>query len=108
MFDIEYRGGNSIVIASKKTTLIVDPKLSLVGLKDLKVGGAVELATEPRFTVDDDSVQIIIDGPGEYEVGDFTIKGIAATRKTTKRRRLFTESNAAKSRWGFLEILLRD
>lgn len=80
MFDIEYRGGNSIVIASKKTTLIVDPKLSLVGLKDLKVGGAVELATEPRFTVDDDSVQIIIDGPGEYEVGDFTIKGIAAMR----------------------------
>ena len=34
MFDIEYKGGNSIVIASKKTTLIIDPKLSLVGLKD--------------------------------------------------------------------------
>lgn len=80
MFDIEYKGGNSIVIASKKTTLIIDPKLSLVGLKDLKVSGAVELATEPRFTVDDDSAQIIIDGPGEYEVGDFTIKGIAAMR----------------------------
>ena len=80
MFDIEYKGGNSIVIASKKTTLIIDPKLSLVGLKDLKVSGAVELATEPRFTVDDDGAQIIIDGPGEYEVGDFTIKGIAAMR----------------------------
>ena len=50
MFDIEYKGGNSIVIASKKTTLIVDPKLSLVGLKDLKVSGAVELATEPRLS----------------------------------------------------------
>ena len=32
MFEIEYKGGNGVVIAGKKATLIFDPKLSLVGL----------------------------------------------------------------------------
>lgn len=80
MFEIEYKGGNSLVIASKKTTLSIDPKASLVGLKDLKVKDTVELATEPRFLTGAADSSIIIDGPGEYEVGDFTIHGIAATR----------------------------
>ena len=36
MLDIEYKGGNTVIIATKKTTLAVDPKLSLLGLKDAK------------------------------------------------------------------------
>ena len=31
MFEIEYKGANSIVITSKHTTLVVDPKISLAG-----------------------------------------------------------------------------
>lgn len=80
MFDIEYKGGNGVVITTKKTSLVVDPKLSLVGLKDLSVKGAVELATEARFLVQDGSAQLTLEGPGEYEVGDFAIRGIAAQR----------------------------
>jgi len=80
MFDLEYKGGNSVVFASKKVSLIMDPKLSLVGLKDIKTKDEVELVTESRFQVPNSDARIIIDGPGEYEVGDFTIKGIAATR----------------------------
>ena len=33
VFDIEYKGGNTIVLSGKKTTIITDPKLSLIGLK---------------------------------------------------------------------------
>jgi L-ascorbate metabolism protein UlaG (beta-lactamase superfamily) len=80
MFDIEYKGGNGVVIATKKTTLVVDPKLSLVGLKDLSVKDAVELATEARFAVNDPTARLVIEGPGEYEVGDFSIRGVAAQR----------------------------
>lgn len=80
MFDIEYKGGNGIVISTKKASLVIDPKLSLVGLKDLSVKDAVELATEARFVVEDDSAQLILEGPGEYEVGDFSIRGVAAQR----------------------------
>ena len=80
MFEIEYKGGNSLIVASKKTTLSIDSKASLVGLKDLKVKDTVELATETRFRTGAADAAVVIDGPGEYEAGDFTIRGIAATR----------------------------
>ena len=80
MLDIEYKGGNTVIIATKKTTLAVDPKLSLLGLKDAKTKDAVELATEERFAINSPEARLIIDQPGEYEVGDYTIRGIAATR----------------------------
>lgn len=80
MFDIEYKGGNTVVISTKKSTLITDPKLSLLGLKDLRPKDGVELATEARFALNDDEARLHIEGPGEYEVGDFSILGTAATR----------------------------
>ncbi len=80
MFEVEYKGGNGVVIASKKTTLFIDPKLSLVGLKDLVPKNAVELGTENRLLVNSSDATLIIEGPGEYEVGDVTLKGVAAVR----------------------------
>lgn len=80
MFDIEYKGGNTVVISTKKATLIVDPKLSAVGLKDLSTKDAVVLATEPRFATNASDARLNIEGPGEYEVGDFSIRGAAAHR----------------------------
>lgn len=80
MFDIEYKGGNGVVIATKKTTAVIDPKLSVVGLKDLAIKDAVEIATEARLATNNSDAQLLIEGPGDYEVGDFSITGIAATR----------------------------
>ena len=80
MFDIEYKGANCVVISTKKSKLIIDPKLSLVGLKDLSVKDAVELATEERFVVNDPGATIVLEGPGEYGVAEFDITGIAARR----------------------------
>ncbi len=80
MFDLEYKGGNTIVITSKKATVVFDPKLSVVGLKDFKVKESIVVATEPRFLVNDENVRLVIHSPGEYEVADFTIRGIAAQR----------------------------
>lgn len=80
MFELEYKGGNGVVLTSKKTTIVVDPKLSVIGLKDIKTMDEIELATEERFRVENSDARIIIDRPGEYEVGDFTIRGAAATR----------------------------
>lgn len=80
MFDIEYKGGNTVVIATKKSTAVFDPKLSLVGLKDLVVKDAIEIATEARFVLNNASAQLHIEGPGEYEVGDFSIRATPAVR----------------------------
>ena len=80
MFEIEYKGANSVIISTKKSTLVVDPKVSLVGLKDLSTKDVVEVATESRFALNSDMARLNIEGPGEYGVGEFDIKGIAAQR----------------------------
>lgn len=80
MFEIEYKGAGTVVIATKKSKLITDPKLSLVGLKDIEPKGMIELATEDRFVVGSNERTLLIEGPGEYEVGDFSVKGIPARR----------------------------
>lgn len=80
MFDIEYKGGNTVILSTKKATLIVDPKLSLVGLKDMPTKDAIELATEPRFALRSSDARLSIEGPGEYEISDFSIRGTAAQR----------------------------
>lgn len=60
--------------------LVTDPKLSLVGLKDFPTKGAIELATEERFALKSEEAHLNIEGPGEYEISDFSIRGIAAQR----------------------------
>lgn len=80
MFDIEYKGGNGLIISTKKTELVIDPNLSVVGLKPLAVKDKVELATEARFAVNAADAILSIEGPGEYEIGDFSIRGISARR----------------------------
>lgn len=80
MFDIEYKGGNTVVITTKKTELIFDPKRSVFGLKDIPVNEAVEITTEGRFAMNDPKSKLHIDGPGEYEIGDVSIRGVRAYR----------------------------
>lgn len=80
MFDIEYKGGNAVIISTKKAKLVADPKLSVVGLKDLSTKDAVEVATDARFSIASSDAVLNIEGPGEYEVADFSIRGVAAER----------------------------
>lgn len=77
--DIEYKGANSIVIDRKKDVFVIDPKLSSVGLKDYKGKSVAFIATKHDFLSEPtDEETVLIDGPGEYEVKNCTIKGVAA------------------------------
>ncbi|MFZ1250391.1 MAG: MBL fold metallo-hydrolase [Candidatus Microsaccharimonas sp.] len=80
MFEVEYKGANGVVISTKKATIVADPKLSLVGLKDLNVKDLIEVATEARFALNADDAKLAIEGPGEYGIADFDIRGVAAQR----------------------------
>lgn len=80
MLEIEYKGGNTVVIGTKQATLVVDPKLSLVGLKDVSTKDKIEVATEARFALNADDARLNIEGPGEYGIGPFDIRGVAAQR----------------------------
>lgn len=76
--ELTYHGGNCIKIAVKKETLIVDGKLSLIGGKDVTSKDAMYVATQEGFNPDAEGM--MIDGPGEYEVGGVSVKGIASVR----------------------------
>lgn len=80
MLEIEYKGGNTVVITTKQGTIVVDPKTSIVGLKDTSTKGSIELATEARFALVNDDAKLNIEGPGEYGVSGFDIRGVAAQR----------------------------
>lgn len=80
MFEIEYKGGNTVVLTTKKGSIVVDPKASVVGLKDISTKGVIELATEARFALNSPDAKLYIEGPGEYGVSAFDIRGIAAQR----------------------------
>lgn len=80
MFDIEYKGANAVVFTTKKTRIVFDPKVSLAGGKDVPVADDVEVVTEDRFVVEKGSPRLLFRGPGEYEVGEVSIKGVPAQR----------------------------
>lgn len=77
--DIEYKGANCVVITTKKSGVVIDPKLSAVGLKDILPKNAVVIATQSDFLVSSEDA-VIVDRPGEYEVRDISIVGSAAER----------------------------
>ncbi|HET7630346.1 MAG TPA: MBL fold metallo-hydrolase, partial [Candidatus Saccharimonadales bacterium] len=78
--EIEYKGANAVVISTKKLDVLVDPKLSEVGLKDVTSKHGCVVATQADFVPKDTGDSVVIDGPGEYEVENISINGAAAER----------------------------
>lgn len=82
MIEIEYFGGNCVKIASREQVMVVDPKRSVFGLTDVPSDGSIELSTETRLATRNNKAFLQIDGPGEYEVADFSVRGFPANRQT--------------------------
>ena len=80
MFDIEYKGANAVIFTTKKLKVVVDPGLDIAGHKDVAVKDSVVLLTEDRLRSKSNDSRLLFDGPGEYEVGDVSIVGVAARR----------------------------
>lgn len=76
--ELEYKGGNCVVVSHKKDTFVTDPKVSDLGLKDQGMKATVQLLTQPRFAAAASDETMVIDGPGEYEINNCSIWGIAA------------------------------
>jgi L-ascorbate metabolism protein UlaG (beta-lactamase superfamily) len=78
--EIEYKGATALTIKTNGAMVVIDPKLESFGLKNTKTSDAIEVVTDKRFAIDSDSEKLLISGPGEYEVSDISIKGVAAKR----------------------------
>ena len=80
--DLQYFGADSLKITTKKSVIAVDPVSDITVLKpDLKKVNAV-LATRLAFVPEEANEQFLINGPGEYEFEDFSVRGVAAQAHT--------------------------
>lgn len=77
--EIQYFGANTVRISNKKASVIVDDNLTDLGQKSVTKNGEIALFTGPHGDSSPDTEEkIVIDKPGEYEVSDVSIQGIAA------------------------------
>jgi len=79
--ELEYKGANCIVLKTKQATLVVDPNIAAQGLKNQDGKAVVQLATQPAMGVTP-SDALLLDGPGEYEVSNISVRGVPVRLQT--------------------------
>jgi L-ascorbate metabolism protein UlaG (beta-lactamase superfamily) len=73
--DLQFYGANCVSITCKGVRIVIDDNLEELGAKGILKADDVALFTGPHGAA---TGRLIIDGPGEYEVSDVSIVGIAA------------------------------
>lgn len=74
--ELQYYGGNCLKITAKKATLTVDDNLDTFGSKNITKSDDIALFT--NMLPEKFEARMVIAQPGEYEVSDISIEGIAA------------------------------
>ncbi|HYG84245.1 MAG TPA: MBL fold metallo-hydrolase [Verrucomicrobiae bacterium] len=75
--EIEYKGGNCVVIYTKKSVLLIDPKIEALDNREISIKNSIQIATQEKFG-SSKAEGLQFESPGEYEVANASIKGIAA------------------------------
>ncbi len=76
--EIQFSGANAITINNKHTRIVIDDNLKELGASSITKSGDVSVFTGPRYDASTEKSKLVIDCPGEYEVGNLSIYGIAA------------------------------
>lgn len=75
--DMQFYGANCVVLTYKGARLVIDDNLGAIGGKDVVRADDIVLFTGEHTDVKG-PVKLLVDQPGEYEVADFSIVGVAA------------------------------
>lgn len=75
--ELQFFGANCIRINTKRASLLIDDNLEEIGLKSPARSGDITVFTGAHGNLGIDA-KMIIDQPGEYEMSDVSIQGIAA------------------------------
>lgn len=76
--ELQYYGANCLVINTKKARIVIDDNRADVGLKPITKDDDIVLVTNERIIKTSSSGRMAITYPGEYEVSNIAIYGIAA------------------------------
>ncbi len=75
--EIQFFGANCVRLSTKKANITIDDNLAELGQKSVTKKDDIVLFTSAHGSAPD-GVKIKIDQPGEFEVSDVSIRGIAA------------------------------
>lgn len=75
--ETQFYGANCITITTKHARLVIDDNLADLGAKSVAREGDITLFTGPHGSPVQ-SAKLVVDHPGEYEVSNISIFGIAA------------------------------
>lgn len=75
--DLQFHGANCVSITARSTRIVIDDNLADVGAKPVTKAGDIALFTGAHG-LPAAEVKLVLDSPGEYEVSDISITGIAA------------------------------
>lgn len=78
--EIEFYGANCFRVKTKDVSVVVDDTLATHGAKSIVKKDEVALYTQQSLASDTavNTARLVLDSPGEYEVGDLTVRGIQA------------------------------
>lgn len=74
--ELQFHGANCLSITTKRAHLTIDDNLDQLGSKSITKAGDVVLYTH-EHSLPSQPVKLLIDSPGEYEIADVSIRGIA-------------------------------
>lgn len=74
--DIQFYGANCLSLGNRQVRIVIDDNLANLGKKSITKDGDIALFTGPHGAPEA-QVKIVIDSPGEYEVSEVSIYGIA-------------------------------
>lgn len=76
--ELQYFGGNCVRITTKKASVVVDDNLADLGAKSITKADDIVLNTNSNIIKTAMSDHLTIAQPGEYEVSNTSIQGVAA------------------------------
>lgn len=79
--ELQYFGANCLRLNVKKASLVIDDNLEDLGAKPVTKNSDIALFSGPHGTPAAET-KLVIDHPGEYEVSEVSIQGIAARAHT--------------------------
>lgn len=79
--DIQFYGGNCIVISTKQVRLVFDDNLEQLGAKSITKEGDVSIFTAPHGKLVKNA-KMLIDMPGEYEISGVNVQGMQTRAHT--------------------------
>jgi L-ascorbate metabolism protein UlaG (beta-lactamase superfamily) len=76
--DLSFYGANCVSVGTKQARFVIDDNLKELGGSEVIKAGDVALFTSRPHGIPKAEPKLVIDGPGEYEVANVSIYGIAA------------------------------